>query len=124
MAEVERIEQIAERRAVGRHIRIVLRRLRVGQIVTAAIRQRLELPVAFDELQDRDMVAIAVMDLSAGRIGRENQQRDARSVAEEVDRLDKAGVPVAAGLIEGDEHGSLSLELRIVVEGGENLQRI
>src|ERR1700709_1931078 len=105
MIEVERIEQIAKRRAVGRHVRIFFRGLRVGQVVTAAIRQRLELPVAFDELQDRDMVAIAVMDLAAGRIRREDQQRDTRSVAEEVDRLDEARIPVTTGLVEGDEDG-------------------
>src|SRR6266852_1013917 len=92
MVEVERIEQVVERRAVGRHIRIVLRDFRVGKIVTAAGRQRLELPVALDELQDRNVVAITVMDLSAGRIRRENQQRNTRPIAEEVERLDEARV--------------------------------
>ena len=124
MVEVERIEQIIERRAVGRHVRIVLRRLRVGKIVTAAGRQRLELPVALDELQDRDVVAITVMDLSAGRIRRENQQRNARPIAEEVERLDEARVPVATGLIKGDEDGRLGFELGIVVEGTKDVQQI
>ena len=58
---VEAVEQVVERRAVGRHVRIVLRRLRVRQIVTAAIRQRLELPVALDELQDRDGLVLAIV---------------------------------------------------------------
>src|SRR3954452_22383235 len=110
MIEVERIEQVVERRAVGRHVRIVLRGLRVRQIVTAAGRQRLELPVALDELQDRDVIAVAVVNLAAGRIGRENQQRNPRPVAEEVERLDEARVPVTAGFVESDEYSCLRLE--------------
>ncbi len=65
-----------------------------------------------------------MIDLSAGRIRREDQQRDARPVAEEVERLDEARVPVAAGFIPGDEHGRLGLELGIGVEGGENVERV
>src|ERR1700716_1344041 len=111
MVEVESIEQVGECRAVSRHVRIVLRRLRVGQIVAAAGRQRLELPIALDELQDRDVIAITMVDLSAGRIRRENQQRNARSIAEKVERLDEARVPVTTGLIKGDEDGCLRFQL-------------
>jgi hypothetical protein len=54
--EVEQIEEIADRRAVDRHIGIVAPGARIRQIVPAAPRQRIEPPVALDEFQDRDMV--------------------------------------------------------------------
>ena len=56
MLELEHHEQIADRRAVHRHIGIVFVRNRIGKIVAAANAQRLEAPVALDELEDRDVV--------------------------------------------------------------------
>jgi hypothetical protein len=50
--EVEEIEEVSDGRAVERHIGIVVVRHRVGEIVAAAVGQRLQLPVAFDELED------------------------------------------------------------------------
>ena len=63
--EREHHEQIADRRAVYRHIGIVLVRNRIGKIVAAASAQRFEAPVALDEFQDRDVVGIAVRDMSS-----------------------------------------------------------
>ncbi len=57
--EVECVKQIVQSRSVQRHIRIVLCRLWIGIIVTAASRQRLQLPVALDEFRERNVVAIS-----------------------------------------------------------------
>ncbi len=62
VVEVERVEQVSKRRAVGRHIRIVLRERRVGEVIAAAVGKRLEVPVALDELQQRNVVAIVMID--------------------------------------------------------------
>jgi hypothetical protein len=58
--KIEHIEEIADGRAVERHIRIIFTRDRIRQIVSAARCQRLEPPIALDEFQDRDMVVIGV----------------------------------------------------------------
>src|ERR1700729_1348603 len=66
VVEVERVEQVVECRAVGRHVRIVLRRLWIWKVVAAAVCERLQAPVTLDELQQRNVVAIVVKDFSAG----------------------------------------------------------
>src|SRR5260370_1295948 len=53
LVETEHIEEIAHRGAVERYIRIVWRDNRVLQVVPAAAGQRLQMPVALDELHDR-----------------------------------------------------------------------
>jgi hypothetical protein len=52
LIEVEEVEEVADGRAILRHIGIVVINLGVGEIVPAAIGQGLQLPVAFDELED------------------------------------------------------------------------
>src|SRR5258708_8530934 len=94
MVEVEAIEQVGERRAIGRHVRIVLRSLRVGKIVAAAGRERLELPVALDELQQRGVITVAMVYFSTRRIFPNNQQRHTSSIAEEFDRLTEPPIPI------------------------------
>ena len=88
--EVEQIEQVAQRRAIHRHIRIVAPRMRVREIVPAPFGQRLQVPVALDEFRDRDVVRVAVVDMSALRELGDHDERDAWAVAEEVERLDLA----------------------------------
>ncbi len=124
MIEVEGVEQIRQRRAVGRHVRIALLHDRVREVVAAARGQRLQLPVTLDELQQRDMIAVAMVDLAARGIGRKDQQRQTRSVAEEIQRLHETGVPVAAGFVPGDEHGGLGLQLRIVIQRAEQVEHV
>src|SRR5579863_3589474 len=70
------------------------------------------------------MVAIGVVDLATRRVSGEREQRNARPVAEIVDRLDEAGVPVSASLVPRDEHDSLGLQLWIGLECIENLLHI
>jgi hypothetical protein len=64
--EVEQVEQIADRGAVGRGV-IADRGVvcRVWQIIAAAARDSRQLPVALDELQDRDVVGVGVADMAA-----------------------------------------------------------
>jgi hypothetical protein len=111
--ELKHHEQIADRRAVHRHIGIVFVRNRIGKIVAAASAQRRQVPVALDEFQDRDVVGIAVRDMSSLRVGRHHHQRHARPVAEEIDRLDKTAVVIPASLIESNKQSRLRFEPRI-----------
>src|SRR5260370_3863549 len=117
VVELEHHEQIADRRAVHRHIGIVFVRNRIWKIVAAASAQRHQVPVALDEFQDRDVVGIAVRDMSSLRVGRHHHQRHARPVAEEIDRLDKAAVVIPASLIESNKQSRLRFEPRIGREG-------
>src|SRR5260370_38208012 len=54
VAEVEEVEEIAERRTVEGHVGIIVLDNGIGEIIAAAMRQPLQVPVTFDELQDRD----------------------------------------------------------------------
>ena len=49
MVEIEHVEQVADRGAVYRHVRIVPVRVRIRQIIAAAAGQRQEVPVALNE---------------------------------------------------------------------------
>ena len=84
VVEVEHVEQISNRRRVDRGVRVAGRRDRIRQVVTAPVRQRVQMPVALDELEHRCVVAIAVNDLAAS----------------------------AAALVEGDEDRGLAEEIR------------
>lgn len=63
--EIEHVEQIAYRRTVHWQIGIVLMRVWVRKIIAAASGKWIEMPIAFDELQDRDMVGIVVHDATS-----------------------------------------------------------
>src|SRR5262245_29557336 len=65
MIEVEHIEQVTDRRHVGRDIGIVGGHDRVRQIVAAAAGERIQSPISLDEFQDRSVVAVAVSDPAA-----------------------------------------------------------
>ena len=52
VVEVEEVEEIAKRRAIERHVRIIIVDSRIREIVAAAMRQWFQIPIAFDELQD------------------------------------------------------------------------
>src|SRR5262249_44224115 len=116
VAEVEEVEEIADSRGIERHIGIVVIGNRIREVVTAASGERLQIPVAFDELEDGHVVGIGVADVAAARKGRNRNQGNAWAVAEEVQRLDVAGVVVAAALVHGDEQNGGGEELLV---GGE-----
>ena len=64
--EMEGIEQVVQGRTIGRYIRVVGLRRRIREIIAAAGGERLQVPVPFDKFDDRNMVCIAVVDVSAG----------------------------------------------------------
>src|SRR5260221_53251 len=116
VAEIEQVEQVANRRHVGWDVRIVTVKPRIGQIVAAAVAERgVEHPVPFNELNERGMLGVNVADVTAHREGGNSDNRNARPGAEEIDGLDKAGVVVAAALVYSHEDGGLGPLLRIAL---------
>src|SRR6202035_2505211 len=101
--EREQVEQVGDRRAVQRNVGAVRQSDRVWHVVAAAMRDRLQAPIALDELDDRDVIGIGMRDVARDQIRRDHDQRDTGAVAEEVERLHIARVVVAAAFIEGDE---------------------
>src|SRR5580693_2523210 len=102
--ELEGVEQVVQRRTVGRHIRVRSHN-RIREVVTSGWANGWQAPVALDEFDDGNVIGIAVVDHATGGIRRNDQQRNPRAIAEEVNRLDVPGIIVAAAFIEGDEDG-------------------
>src|SRR6202022_1496828 len=88
---------------------------RVRQIVAAAIRDLGKIPVLLDELQQRDVIVVGVIDVALLGERRNRNERNAGAVAEEVDRLDIAGIVVAAAFVGGDEDRRRRPEFRIAL---------
>jgi hypothetical protein len=65
--EVEQIEEIADGRTIQRHIGIVIVRDGVREVIAAAMSERLQVPIPFDELEDRHVVGIPMADVAAAR---------------------------------------------------------
>ena len=87
LLEVEQVEKIAYGRAVGWGVSAECGVIsRVWQVVAAAARDGRHLPVVLDELQDRDMVGVVVGNVTGLCPRRNHDQRNARAVAEEVER--------------------------------------
>jgi hypothetical protein len=108
LVEPEQIKQIADGRHVEWNVRVLRVHDGIGEVVAAAVGERLEPPVTLDELHDRSMVGVGVADVAAAGKGRDDDQRDARTVTEEVERLEETRVPIAAAFVEGDEDGGLA----------------
>ncbi len=87
MIEIEEIEQVADGRAVHRHVRIAGLGDRVREVVAAAIGDRRQVPVPLDEFDDRDVIGIVVGNVAGLRQRRNHDQRDAGAVAEVIERL-------------------------------------
>ncbi len=104
--EVEQVHQIANRRGVQRDVWVVLAGDWVGQIVAAAIAYRGQVPVGFDEFQDRDVIGIGVRDVSGLGVFGDYQDWNSGSVAVVVECLYVSGVVVTSALVEGDDDGS------------------
>src|ERR1700719_322950 len=90
VVEVKHVEQIADGRAVLGHVRVALTRFWIGQIVAAAVSKRIQVPIALDELQNRDVIAVGMVHMAAFGERRNNNQGDARAVAEKVQWLNVA----------------------------------
>jgi len=107
------IRKIANSWAVGRNVGIVCLLDRVRQVVAAAGGDGREAPVLLDELHERDVIAIFMRNVAALGVLGDDDQRDAGTIAEEVDWLNVTGVIVSAALIPGDEDGSVGPESRV-----------
>src|SRR5580704_3483219 len=116
MVELKHIEKIPDGRTIERHVGIVVVGNRVREIVPAAMSQRFQIPISLDELQDRDVIGVGVADMTALRKARHDDERNPRTVAEEVERLDVSGDIEAASLIESDEQCGLVHQFGIGLE--------
>src|SRR5262245_61970062 len=90
LVEVEHVEEIANSWHVHGDIGVVTPHYWIGQVIAAAAGQWLEMPVTFDELEHGSMVRIRVYHFAATGILGYGNEGDARSVAEEVKRLEEA----------------------------------
>src|SRR5579871_704107 len=111
--KVEHVEQVADCRHVRGHVGIGAAHLGIGEIVAAAMGQRLEAPIALYELNHRGMIVIAVHDLAAAREGRDDNQRNARTIAKEIERLEEPRIPVPPALVKGDDESGPLEEFRV-----------
>src|ERR1700733_1777413 len=107
LREVEEVEQVADRGTVHRHIRTAGSRNRIREIVPATVGDLRQIPITLNELDNRHMVRVFVRDVSLFRVGRDNDQRNARAVAEKVERLHVTGVVVAAAFIKGNKNSGV-----------------
>src|SRR5277367_2834217 len=97
LVKVEQVKQVADRRAVEWHVRAdKVQRERVGEVIAAALRNRRQIPVALDELEDRNVIRVIVRDVSRLQVRAHNQEENARAVAEEVQRLHVSRIVVTA----------------------------
>jgi len=103
MSELEHVEQIAEGWAIERHVGIIGVRNRIREIIAAPRRQGLQVPIALDEFQNRDVIGVCVVHMPALGKRRDDNQRDARTVAEEIERLNVTGIVEAAALVQRDD---------------------
>ena len=59
-SELEQVHQIADGGIVQRHVGIALGGDWVGQIIAAAIAHWSQVPIGFDQFQDRNMICVSV----------------------------------------------------------------
>ena len=100
--KVEHVEQISDCGHVSRNVRIAVVHRGIRKVVAAPSAERAEAPVALDELHERRMFRVAVRDVAARREWRNGDHRDTRTSAEEVNRLDEAGVVKSAAFVNGE----------------------
>src|SRR6516162_9260606 len=62
--EVEHVEQIPDRRHVGRNVGIAAGHRGIGKVVATPSSELPEVPVALDELYERGMFRVAVRDVA------------------------------------------------------------
>src|SRR5215813_13909867 len=118
---MKQVEQVSNGRAVDRNIRISLLLNWIGEIVPATRSQRTQSPIPLDELQDRDVVGVSVVDVATLGEVRYNNQWNPWSVAEEVERLNVSGIIVAAAFVQGDHQGCACKQLGIRLQAVNDL---
>jgi hypothetical protein len=83
--KAKEVEEITDRGTIERHLEVVVRH-RIREIIPAAMRKRLQVPIAFVELENRHVVRVRVVDVAAFGVRRNDDKRNARAIAEEVQR--------------------------------------
>ena len=68
VGESKRLKEVRNCRSVERNVGVTLRRDWIREIVTAAVADGADLPVSLDEFVDRDMVRVAVRDVTSRRV--------------------------------------------------------
>src|SRR3989442_2990739 len=101
LAKVKQVKEVANRGRVFGNVGIAFAGFGVRQIVAAPSTDGPEAPVALDELDNRRMVGIFVRNVPGLGVWRDHDKRDARSVAEKVQRLHVNRIVVAIALIHG-----------------------
>src|SRR6202042_567656 len=79
------------------------RGFRIRKVIAAAGGQWLQAEIPLDEFNNGDVVRVTVADVTALAERRNDQQRDAGTVSEEIDGLDVTGIVVAAAFILRDK---------------------
>src|ERR1700733_16016808 len=116
VAEIECVEQAPDGGTVRRNVRVGRGCLRVGKVVAAAASQRLQVPVPFDELNERNVVGVGVVDFASRAEWGDDQQRNAGAVAEESDGLDVTGVVVTAAFVKCNENCGAGPQIRMALQ--------
>src|SRR5580704_5512369 len=116
VAEIKCVEQVADGGTIRRNVRVGSGCLWVWKVVAAAASQRLQVPVPFDNLNERNVVGVGVVDFASRAKRGDDQQRNAGAVAEEIDGLDVAGVVVTASLVERDEDCSAGPQIGMTLQ--------
>src|SRR5580692_13156040 len=102
--KVEQIKQVADRRRILRHVRIVIIHPRIWQIVSAASADCRQVPVPLDELQNRNVVRVVVRNVARLGERRNHDQRNARPVSKKVQRLHVSGIVVTSTFVRRDKN--------------------
>ena len=122
--KVEQVKQIPDGRHVPGNVLIVVIIIHawIGKIVAAASAERgMEHPVPFDEFHERRMLVVDMANMAASREGRYGDHGNARACPEEINRLDEAGVIVAAALVYSDEDRGFTPLFRVALREFNNV---
>jgi len=103
LGEAEQLEQVTDCGPIYRYVRFAGFRNGVGEVIPATDRNRFQLPVPLDELQNRNVVGVVVGYASTRRELGNHDHRDTRAISEEVQGLHVSGVVVTAAFVKGDE---------------------
>jgi uncharacterized DUF497 family protein len=113
--KIEEVKEVADGRAVERHVGAdEVQRERIGEVVAAALGNRRQIPVALDELENRDVIRIAMRNMSRTEIRTYHKKYDPGAVPEEIERLDVSGIVIATPFVKRDEdHRILRIRRRL-----------
>src|SRR5215467_14028981 len=74
------------------------------------------MPVALNEFHDRRMIAVRVADMASTGERGNNNQRDTRTIAEEINGLHEAGIKVSSAFVKGHDESGFFSQLRVCLK--------